>query len=71
MGGKHLEEIIHQLLRFGRSDSTPIAIIKRAGTPDQQVWQGDLSNIVKQTAGLPLSPVVIVVGQVVALSKYL
>jgi len=71
MGGRHLEEIVHQLLRYGRSPSTSIAIIKRAGTSEQGVWRGDISNIILQTAGMSLSPVVIVVGEVVALSKYL
>jgi uroporphyrinogen III methyltransferase/synthase len=71
MGGQNLEEILHQLLRYGRSRFTPIAIIRWAGTPNQQVWTGQLCNILEQTAGLSLSPVVIVIGEVVRLRQYL
>jgi len=65
MGGKHLPEILHQLLRCDRSPLTPIAIIRWAGTPNQEVWTGELNNILEKTAGLSLSPVVIVIGAVV------
>ena len=70
MGGQQLPEILHQLQRHDRSPTTPIALIRWAGTPQQQVWQGNLSNIQAQ---LPanLSPVVIVVGEVVRLRDYL
>ncbi|MBW4563739.1 MAG: uroporphyrinogen-III C-methyltransferase [Mojavia pulchra JT2-VF2] len=71
MGGQHLEEIVHRLLRQGRSRSTPIAIIRWAGTPNQQIWTAQLSNILEQTAGISLSPVVIVIGEVVGLHKFL
>jgi uroporphyrinogen III methyltransferase / synthase len=70
MGGQQLPEILHQLQKHDRSPATPIALIRWAGTPQQQVWQGTLSNIQAQ---LPpnLSPVVIVVGEVVRLRDYL
>ncbi|BAZ49229.1 uroporphyrinogen III methylase [Nostoc sp. NIES-4103] len=71
MGGQNLPEILHQLLRYGRSRLTPIAIIRWAGTANQQVWTGQLDNILEQTAGLSLSPVVIVIGEVVRFSNYL
>jgi uroporphyrin-III C-methyltransferase len=71
MGGQNLPEILHQLLRYGRSRLTPIAIIRWAGTTNQQVWTGQIGNILEQTAGLSLSPVVIVIGEVVGLSNYL
>ncbi|MBD2384118.1 uroporphyrinogen-III C-methyltransferase [Cylindrospermum sp. FACHB-282] len=71
MGGQNLPEIVHQLGRYGRSHSTPIAIIRWAGTPSQQIWTAELGNILEQTASLSLSPVVIVVGEVVRLRKYL
>jgi uroporphyrinogen III methyltransferase/synthase len=66
-----LDEIVQQLQRHGRSHSSPVAIIRWAGCPQQQVWTGTLANIVKQTAGVSLSPVVIVVGEVVGLRDYL
>ncbi|MDZ8050963.1 MAG: uroporphyrinogen-III C-methyltransferase [Aulosira sp. ZfuVER01] len=71
MGGQHLAEIVHRLLRQGRSHLTPIAIIRWAGTPNQQIWIDQLGNILETTAGLSLSPVVIVIGEVVGLRNYL
>ncbi|MTJ11107.1 uroporphyrinogen-III C-methyltransferase [Anabaena sp. UHCC 0187] len=71
MGGKNLSEIIHQLIKYRKSYSTPIAIIRWAGTPNQQIWTGELGNILQQTAGLSLSPAVIVIGEVVRLRDYL
>lgn len=71
MGGQHLAEIVHQLLRHGRSRHTPIALIRSAGCPQQKVWTAELDNIIEQTIGVSLSPVVIVIGEVVRLSNYL
>jgi uroporphyrin-III C-methyltransferase len=71
MGGKNLPEIIHQLIKYRKSHSTPIAIIRWAGTPSQEVWTGELGNILEQTAGLSLSPAVIVIGEIVRLRDYL
>ncbi|CEJ44934.1 Uroporphyrinogen III methylase (Uroporphyrinogen-III methyltransferase / Uroporphyrinogen-III synthase) [Umezakia ovalisporum] len=69
MGGRCLPEIVQQLLRNQRSPSTAIAIIRQAGTPHQKIWIGELNNILEQTANISLSPVVIVIGEVVRLSK--
>ncbi|MCX7594495.1 MAG: uroporphyrinogen-III C-methyltransferase [Fischerella sp.] len=71
MGGQNLAEIIYRLQRYGRSLSTPIAIIRWAGTPQQQIWTGTLETIREQTSGVTLSPVVIVIGEVVGLRGYL
>ncbi|MFN6536157.1 MAG: uroporphyrinogen-III C-methyltransferase [Nostoc sp. EkiNYC01] len=71
MGGLHLREIVDQLLRYGRSHLTPIAIIRWAGTPQQQIWTGQLGNISERMTGLSISPAVIVIGEVVGLRKYL
>lgn len=71
MGGKYLGEIVHQLLRHSRSVHTPVAMIRWAGTPQQQMWLGELGNIEALTAGVSLSPVVIVIGEVVRLSSFL
>jgi len=71
MGGRQLSEIIHQLHRHGRSLQTPIAIIRWAGCPQQQVWTAELGNIIEQTAGVSLSPAVMVIGEVVRLREYL
>ncbi|MBD0388457.1 MAG: uroporphyrinogen-III C-methyltransferase [Nostoc sp. C3-bin3] len=71
MGGQHLPEIVNQLVRHGRSHLTPIAIIRWAGTPRQQIWTAQLGNIIEQTTELSISPAVIVIGEVVGLRKYL
>lgn len=71
MGGQNLPDIIQQLFKHGRPRSTPIAIIRWAGTPQQQVWIAELVSILEKTAGLSLSPVVIVIGEVVRLREYL
>ncbi|MCC5641916.1 uroporphyrinogen-III C-methyltransferase [Nostoc sp. CHAB 5824] len=71
MGGQHLPEIVDQLVRHGRSHLTPIAIIRWAGTPRQQIWAAQLGNILEQTTELSISPAVIVIGEVVGLRKYL
>ncbi|MEB3179391.1 MAG: uroporphyrinogen-III C-methyltransferase [Nostocaceae cyanobacterium] len=71
MGGKNLAEIVHQLVRHGRSPHTPVAVIRWGGTPQQQIWTGQLGTIVQQTTGVSLSPAVIVVGEVVGLRTYL
>lgn len=71
MGAKQLPEIVEQLLRHGRSLNTPIAIIRWAGQPQQQIWTGTLGSVVRQMVQTPLSPAVIVIGEVVALRPYL
>lgn len=71
MGGRHLGEIVQRLQRYGRSLKTPVAVIRWAGHPQEQVWTADLANIVDVTAGVNLSPAVIVIGEVVGLRPYL
>jgi uroporphyrinogen III methyltransferase / synthase len=71
MGARQLGEIVAQLLKHDRSATTPIAIIRWAGTPHQQVWVSDLGGIIAETEDVELSPAVIVVGEVVRLREYL
>lgn len=71
MGGRWLPEIVHQLQRHGRSPLTPVAIIRWAGHPQQQIWEGTLTDIVNRTVGTSLSPCVIVIGEVVKLRAFL
>lgn len=71
MGGKNLADIIYRLIREGRSRSTPIAIVRYCGTPQQQIWTGTLETILEVTANVSLSPAVITIGEVVGLQKYL
>ncbi|EKQ66771.1 uroporphyrin-III C-methyltransferase [Leptolyngbyaceae cyanobacterium JSC-12] len=71
MGGRTLPEIVRRLRGHGRSPYTPIAIIRYAGRQQQQIWDGTLNTILDKTAGIPLSPCVIVVGEVVKLRTYI
>ncbi|HEY9299298.1 MAG TPA: uroporphyrinogen-III C-methyltransferase, partial [Phormidium sp.] len=68
---RNLDEIVTRLFRFGRSPKTPVAVIRWAGHPEQQVWTAELKSIVQVTAGVSLSPAVIVIGEVVGLRPYL
>lgn len=71
MGGQRLDEIVHQLRQQGRSPQTAIAIIRWAGHPTQEIWEGTLADIVRSTGHTSLSPCVIVVGEVVKLRDFL
>lgn len=71
MGARQLPEILHQLERHGRSPQTPIAVIRWAGHPEQQIWTGTLGTILQKTAYQHLSPAIIVIGEVVGLRPYL
>ena len=71
MGARQLTAVVTQLLKHDRSIDTPIAIIRWAGTPQQQIWVSDLGRILLETGDIDLSPAVIVVGQVVRLREYL
>ncbi|MDX2228881.1 MAG: uroporphyrinogen-III C-methyltransferase [Leptolyngbyaceae cyanobacterium bins.349] len=70
MGGRTLPEIVRRLRGHGRSPATPVAIIRYAGRPEQQIWDGTLSTILDRTAGESLAPCVIVIGEVVKLRAY-
>jgi uroporphyrinogen III methyltransferase/synthase len=70
MAGRTLPVVVQQLLRHGRASTTAIAAIRAAGHPQQDIWIGSLESIVVQTAGIRLSPVVLVVGEVVHLRDY-
>lgn len=65
MGGRSLAQIVKLLLDYGKSAEDLVAIIRHSGRPQQQVFWGTLSNIVNLTAGISLSPAVIVIGKVV------
>ncbi len=71
MGARQLDQVVAQLLKHDRPANTPIAIVRWAGTPQQQVWVSDLGQVIAETAGMELSPAVIIVGQVVRLRAYL
>ncbi|WP_204106252.1 MULTISPECIES: uroporphyrinogen-III C-methyltransferase [Spirulina sp. CCY15215] len=69
MGGRNLGKIVAYLLQNGRSPSHPIAIIRNAGSSQQQIWRGNLANIQEQTQAISLSPCIMVIGAVVNLQE--
>jgi uroporphyrin-III C-methyltransferase len=70
MGGQHLGEIVHQLIKYGKNKLTQVAIIRKAGTAGQQVWIGTLATIVEQVSDVRLSPCIIVIGKVVEYARF-
>ena len=71
MGGRQLRELCDRLITHRKRPETPVAIIRWAGQPRQQVWQGTLLSIAQIVSGQKLSPCIIVVGEVVRLREYL
>ena len=67
MGTRSLPQIIANLIQAGRPTQEPIAIIHNCSQPGGRIFRGTLTDIVKKTAGLTLSPAVIVIGQVVSI----
>ena len=68
MGGRSLSKIVKNLIDYERSPEEPIAIIRNCGRSNIETWRGTLTDIVEKTAGIALSPAVIVIGKVVKLS---
>jgi siroheme synthase len=56
MGGRALPDIAAALVAAGRAATTPVAVVRWAGTPQQRVWEGTLASIAEVTAGESLSP---------------
>jgi siroheme synthase len=56
MGARALGAITDALRAAGRAASTPVAVVRWAGTPQQRVWEGTLESIAADTAGEALSP---------------
>lgn len=72
MGVGHLTQIVQQLVANGKSDATPIALIRWGTRPEQQVVVGTLATIVEDVARAGLtSPAIIIVGEVVNMRETL
>ena len=72
MGVEHLDSIAANLMAHGRPASEPVALVRWATTPDQEVLTGTLGNIVERVKAAGLKPpAVLVVGQVVTLREQL
>lgn len=72
MGLIGLPFICKQLIKHGRSDTTPVALIQQGTTPDQKVYVGSLQTLPKIIeASNVQAPTLIIVGEVVALHERL
>ncbi len=71
MGGQTLPQIVASLIKYGRSAVLSIAIIQDCTRKTQKIWIGTLGDILKQVAGVSLSPCIIVIGQVVKARKFM
>ena len=71
MGGRRLGAICDRLIAHGKRPETPIAIVRWASQPQQEIWQGTLLSIPQIVGSEKLSPCVIIVGEVVGLRDYL
>jgi uroporphyrinogen III methyltransferase/synthase len=70
MGMANLAAICERLTTHGRSPQTPVAVIRWATTPRQQVVEGTLETIVAEVNKVGLKPpAVIIVGEVVSLRQ--
>ncbi|MGE5380097.1 MAG: uroporphyrinogen-III C-methyltransferase [Methylocystaceae bacterium] len=72
MGVSNLAHITDQLIKAGKPDDTPIALIGWGTTARQRVLTGTLGTIVEQAELAEFRPpALIIIGQVVALRPYL
>ena len=67
MGTRALPEITQRLIAAGRDPATPVAVVRRGTTADQDTVTGTLASIGERAAHLP-PPAVIVIGEVVRLA---
>lgn len=68
MGVKNMPLIVENLLKHGRSKDTPVALIRWATYPNQEVLTGKLDNILEKMRESNFkAPAIIVIGEVVNL----
>jgi uroporphyrin-III C-methyltransferase len=70
MGLAHLAEIAERLIEAGKDRDTPAAVVSRGTHTDGESVIGDLHEIAELVTGLA-SPALLVVGDVVAVGRYL
>lgn len=72
MGVSRLGEIRAELLRHGKPESTPVALIERGTTAEERIIAGTLGNIQKLAEAMKLeNPALIVIGEVVKVRESL
>jgi siroheme synthase len=72
MAGAKLPMVVDRLQHHTqRAQSTPVLVVRSAGTPEETVWDATLGSVLQVTAGEKLSPCVVVVGAVADRSLWL
>jgi uroporphyrinogen III methyltransferase/synthase len=72
MGVRNLPEIVAQLVRYGRSPDTPVAVVHNGTRPEQITITGTLKDIAEKVKEHRLNPpAVVIVGDVVRLNEKL
>jgi uroporphyrin-III C-methyltransferase len=70
MGLHNLGNIAKNLIRIGRQEETPVAVISKGTTPEQKSVTGTLADIAEKVKAENIqTPALIVVGRVVELKK--
>lgn len=70
MGVGNLAKVANNLIAAGKPETTPVAIIKNASLPNQNLIIGTLSTIAKKAKERKIiPPAIIIIGEVVALEK--
>ncbi len=72
MSVRNLAQIVEELLKYGKPEDTPVAVVRWGATAKQQTLRGTLKTIVKQVEEKKISPpAVVIMGQVVNLREKL
>ncbi len=72
MGVHNLEEITTQLIKHGRAEDTPAAIIRNGSLPDQEILTATLSTLTQEAQNHNFAPpALIIIGEVVNFSAAL
>src|SRR5262249_11279066 len=72
MGVSRIREIAGELIRHGRSASTPVAVIRWGTYTNQETWVSDLAGVASVVEREKIkSPALIVVGEVVQMRERL
>ncbi|SEA65747.1 hydroxymethylbilane synthase [Oribacterium sp. KHPX15] len=64
MGIKNLREICGKLIEFGKPEDTPVSVLAKAYSSEEQRLDGKLSDIADVCEGKALTPGIIVIGPV-------
>lgn len=66
MGFHNIKKIVRKLLKLGKREDYPCAVISKGTTKEQKVVVGQLNNIVEKSQDMQ-TPAIIVIGEVISL----